>query len=175
MSYRDEALKTIEAAGGVIADAAALVYRGPKMVAMYVLMVGLETIKSKKRRERRRELKREIQPVLVKGRVTGSVRPVFTPAAKARLLRATQELFGDDGWMIGDLNLGDFTKEQLVAQAVKERESAKGSIRNANFYEALAEPLQPGQLARDYWKSETAHKIKERIWKDTEGRSPDLV
>jgi hypothetical protein len=34
-----------------------------------------------------------------------AARVVLTKAAKERLLRNTQELFGDDGWMIGDLNL----------------------------------------------------------------------
>jgi hypothetical protein len=173
MSYRDDVLKTLEDCSGVILDATERVYSGPKKIATYVISIGLECIKSKKRRERRQELKKELKPVLVKGKVTGSV--IFSKASKTRLLKATQELFGDDGWMIGEINLGDFTKEQLLLQAAKERDSAKGSLRNAQFYEALAEPLQAGQFARDYWKSETAHKIKQEIWKDTEARRPDLV
>lgn len=173
MSYRDDVLKTIESVGGDLANAAEAIYSGPKKIALYVIRLGLEKIKSGKRRERRRELRTEVKPQFTAGRTTGSI--VLTKASKARLLKSTRELFGDDGWKIGDLNLGEFTKEQLIIQAASERASAKGSIRNAQFYEALAEPLQPGQKAKDYWKSEMAHKIKLGIWKDTEGHRPVLT
>ena|SRR5271166_5888394 len=172
MSYRDEVLKVLSQHEN-IADAAEEIYGGPKVIAIYAIQIGLERLKAKKRRERRRELKTEIRPQFTAGKTTGSI--VLTKASKERLLKQTQQLFGDDGWKIGDLNLGEFTKEQLFAQATAERSAAKGSIRNAQFYEALAEPLQPGQKARDYWKSETAHKIKLGIWKETEPRRPDLV
>lgn len=173
MSYRDDVIKTLTDADNNIGNAAAVIYDGPKKIALYVIQLGLETLKAKKRRQRRRELRAELRPQFTAGRTTGSI--VLSKASKERLVKQTKELFGDDGWQIGDLNLGDFTKEQLLAQAVAERSSAKGSIRNAQFYEALAEPLQPGQTARTYWKSETAHKIKSEIWKDTEGHRPALV
>lgn len=171
-SYRDEAIRVLEECDQNIADAANAIYAGPAKIALYVIQLGLETLKSKQRRNRRRELRTEVKPQFRQGRSTGSV--ILTKASKERLLKRTKELFGENGWMIGDLNLGDLTKEGLLAQAVAERASAKGSLRNAQFYEALAEPLQPGQLAREYWKSETAHKIKRDIWKGTEDRNPDL-
>ena len=172
MSIRDEVLKVIDEADDV-ASAAVTIYNGPETISMYVIHIGLETIKAQKRRSRRRELRTEVSPQYVRGRTTGSV--VLSKESKKRLLRHTQELFGDEGWMIGELNLGSMTKEGLLSQAASERASAHGSLRNAQFYEALAEPLQPGQMAKDYWKSETAHKIKRGIWKDTEGQRPALV
>jgi hypothetical protein len=171
-SYRDEVIKTLAEADSISAAAEAI-HSGPKKIALYVIALGLETLRAKKRRQRRRELRSEIAPQYTKGRTTGSV--VLTAASKKRLVKRTKELFGDDGWQIGDLNLGDFTKEALLSQAAAERASAKGSIRNAQFYEALAEPLQPGQTCRTYWKSETAHKIKSGIWKETEDHRPALV
>jgi hypothetical protein len=173
MSNRDYVLKILEEVDGDISEAATVIYKGPKQIAFYVITLGLEWMKSKQRRERRRELRTEVKPQFTPGPVTGSY--VLTKSAKKRILRHTQELFGDNGWKIGDLNLGEFTKEQLLAQASAERASAKGSIRNAQFYEALAQPLQPGQMAKDYWKSETAHKIKSGIWNQTEDSRPDLV
>lgn len=173
MSYKDEVLKVLDDAGNVVADAAAEILSGPKKIALYVIQIGLETIKSKRRRDRRRELRSEVRPQFKAGPVTGSI--VLTKQAKERVIKNTRELFGADGWMIGDINIGAMTKEQLLAQAHSELASAKGSIRNAQFYEALADPLQPGQRADSYWKPETATKIKRGIWKHTEGRRPDLI
>lgn len=172
-SYREEVLEVLDSVEGDLQAATELIYDGPGKVARYVIQLGLESVQAKRRRMRRREFKAEIKPQFTPGRTTGRV--VLTKASKERLLRNTQELFGDDGWMIGNLNLGEFSKEQLLAQASAERASAKGSIRNAQFYEALAEPLQPGQLVRDYWQSKDARGVKDKIWRDTEGQSPSLT
>lgn len=79
------------------------------------------------------------------------------------------------GWDIGEINIGAFTREDLLAQASKERASAKGHIRSARFYEALAEPMKAGQLVRDYWKPEAAIKVKEEIWQKADPQKADLV
>lgn len=174
MSYRDDVIKILDECDNDTSVAAGAIYEGPKEIALYVIMLGLETIKSKRRRTRRRELREEIKPQFKAGKTTGSV--TFTAKTKERIKRNHSiNLFGDDGWQIGGLNLGDMTKEQLLAQAANEQSSAKGSLRNAQFYTALAEPLAPGQTARTYWKSETARKMKGEIWKSTEGHRPDLV
>ena len=172
MTYKSEALEILESAGDIPA-ASKLIYPN-RALALFVLEYGLGVLKSRSRRQRRRELTAVVQPQFMRkpGGITGQV--VLTPAAKKRLTENTRDLFGADGWMIGDLNLGSFTKEQLLAQASNERASAKGSLRNAQFYEALADPLQPGQRARDYWKPGDAQKIKRTIWQDTEGQRPTL-
>ena len=172
MNYQEDVQRILNETAN-INDAAVAIYSGPDRLAIYVITIGLEALKSRKRRERRRELRTELQPQFKSGRTTGSV--VFTEKTKKTLLKKTVNLFGDDGWQIGDLNLGDFSKEQLLAQAIAEENSAKGSLRNAKFYRALAEPLQPGQLARDYWKPETAYRIKGEIWKGSSEKRPDLV
>ena len=138
MTPNEEVLQLIEGTE-TLKEAADIILDGKRKIALYVLQIGLEHIKAAKRRERRRQLRQEVKPQFQAGPVTGSY--VLTKSAKKRLLRSTQELFGDDGWMIGELNLGDFTKEKLIAQAVAEEGQAKGSLLNAQFYRALAEPL----------------------------------
>lgn len=90
-------------------------------------------------------------------------------------MKETQTLFSKDGWNIGEINIGDFTREDLLEHAAKERKSAKGHIRNAQFYEALAEPMAAGQKVSAYWKPDKALKVREDIWKNTESKSPALV
>lgn len=173
MTHKEAAQAAIEDADGSISEAAIAIYDGPKPLAMYVISVGLEHIKARHRATNRREIRREVQPQFTQGKTVGSV--VLTKQAKKRISDNTQRLFGKDGWDIGDLNIGSFTRESLLDQAARERSSAKGHIRNARFYEALAEPMKPGQLVKDYWKQEKAISVKNTIWKETEGQRPDLV
>src|SRR5262249_34183590 len=159
--------------GGDITAAAEFVYGSRKSLAIYVLVIGLETIKASIRREHRRELKATIKPQFQSGPVSGSI--VFTKKTKQRIARHAARLFGPEGWAIGDVLLSDFTKEQMIERAEKERRSAKGNLQNAQFYEALAEPLQPGQLVGAYWNPETAGRLREKIWTDTESKEPRLT
>ena len=171
MSYQKDVQDVLDDSDDT-AEAASTIYKGPRAVALYVILLGLEAFKSKYRRKRRRELKADVRPQFKAGAVTGSV--VFTDATKKRLADRTRDLFGKDGWMIGELNLGAMTKEQLIAQASNEEASAKGLIQNARFYRALAEPLEPGQRADAYWNKSAGLKLKAGIWKDTEGQRPTL-
>ncbi len=173
MTYKEAAQAAIDAANGDIQIAAEAIYKGPKPLAVYAISVGLDKIKSRRRAANRREIRREVKPEFKAGKTFGSV--VLTPQSKKRLTDGAQRLFGKDGWDIGDLNIGYFTREDLLAQASKERASAKGHVRNARFYEALAEPMKPGQLVKDYWKPETATKVKEEIWQKTEKKTADLI
>ena len=167
-TYRDELIYALKETDNEIVAASESILRGPPKIALYAIQLGLEAVKTKQRRRRRQELRTAVQPQFKRGITRGSF--AFTAPAKKRFFSLTQELFGEDGWMIGDLNLGDLTKEQLIAQAVSERRSAEGSIRNAQFYEALAEPLKPGQLARDYWKAGAARRVRDKLGKDPEKR-----
>jgi hypothetical protein len=171
MTMKEDVLKILDASDDV-QDAANTIYQGPKSLAIYTITVGLDKLKSSRRRTRRKELRDEVKPQFKQGPTVGSV--VLTESAKRRLAANARDLFGPDGWMIGDLNLGNFTKEQLLSQAENERKSAKGSLRNASFYEALAEPLVPGQQAKDYWKLADAQRVKASVWKDTERRRAAL-
>jgi hypothetical protein len=170
---KEKVHKILDQVDGDIDLAAENVYASPKALIIYVITIGLEHIKAKRRANRRRELRREVEPEFRPGRTSGSVE--FTPQFKKKLLEKTQKLFGKDGWDIGEINLGSFTKEGLISMADSERKSAKGHIQNAQFYETLAEPLKPGQMVKDFWKPEAASKIKKEIWKKGEGRKADLV
>ena len=91
----------------------------------------------------------------------------------ARRYDATRDLFLT--WCIGDVPLGDATKEFLVESAQAERKSAKGHLRNAVFYECLAEPMAAGQVVRDYWKEAKAVKlIRDELWQDTEDKDVEF-
>lgn len=173
-TYRDQAVEFLTKAGGDVAIAAAKVYNSASRgLILYVITLGLGTLKAKQRRQRRRELKVEVKPQYTAGRTTGSIK--FTKATQKRLIQHAQDLFGADGWMIGDLQLGGMTKEQLIAQAESEEASAKGSLRNARFYRALAEPLKSGQKAGSYWKREAGLKLRDEIFHETETKKPALV
>jgi hypothetical protein len=165
-THREKLLQTLDAVDGDIRLAADIVYDGPKTLAIYAIKSALEHLKARKRATRRREIRSTAQLRVQAGRTTGSI--VLTPKSKRKLLEMTQVLFGEDGWQIGEINLGNFTKEGLLQEAAKERRSAKGHVRNAMFYEALAEPMEAGQMVKDYWEPKTATKIKKEIWKDTE-------
>lgn len=172
-NYKEAAQAAIENADGDIGAAASAIYNGSKPLALYVISVGLEHLKARRRATRRRELRAVVQPQFVPGKTVGSI--VLTPQAKKRIEANTRDLFGKDGWNIGDINIGSLTKEDLLAQALKERGSAKGHLRNAKFYEALAEPMEPGQIVKDYWKQPSkVTAIKNDVWKTTEDRQPTL-
>ena len=161
MSLLDDVHEIIDASR-TTADAASKIYRGPKALALYVIETGLEHIRARRRATKRREFKVVIQPEFRPGRTTGSF--VLTPRAKARLVDHARELFV--GWEINaTIRMGEATKEELLFEAKKLRASAKGNIRTAQFYEALAEPLKAGQRVRDYWRDENVvQKIKDEIW-----------
>lgn len=153
--------------------AAEQIYAGSKPLAIYCIGLGVERSRAVERRSTRRELKREIKPRFQRGKVTGSA--VFTPATKKRVVELSARVFTE--WKIdAHITLGNATREELLAKAANERASSKGHIRNAMFYEAIAEPMQPGQRAMDFWKSkEDVVKIKDRIWRDTEHQTPALA
>ena len=165
MSLKDDVLKLIEDSTD-IRNAAEKIYRGSKDRAIYVITVGLEHIKAKGNASTRRQLRRDvISNTLVKGKTYGSVRR--SKASMRKAAEAARELFTK--YFIGSLPLGEATKEFLLQQAQNERASSKGYLRNAVWYEALAEPMLPGQMVADYWQSEKACElIREEIWRDTE-------
>lgn len=154
MSYRDDVLKILEKKD--FDDAAVAIYNGSQNLAMYVILLGLNTLKAKHRRERRRELVAEIQPEYQSAKAGGQ--PTFTIAARNRFVKIARDLYGPDGYMIGNVNIGNMTKEQLLAQAENEKQSARGSLRNAKIYEAIADPLKPGQKTKEYWKPDLSGK-----------------
>jgi nucleoside diphosphate kinase len=173
MTNKEKLQTVLSDHGGDLGDAAAEIYAGSKALAIYAIELALNHLKARTRATRRREIRRVVQPQFKPGRVTGSF--VLTDAAKRRLVKETQTLFSKDGWNIGEINIGDFTREDLLEHAAKERKSAKGHIRNAQFYEALAEPMAAGQKVSAYWKPDKALKVREDIWKNTESKSPALV
>lgn len=119
----------------------------------WLVETALIHIKAQTRAQRRRQLRREIEPGY-QVMFNGGRRLELTESAKERLKAATKKLFGRDGWQIGDVNIGDFTKEALIEEAERERRLARGHTRNAEFYEALAAPMKPGQYVREYWTPE---------------------
>jgi hypothetical protein len=159
MTYQDDAWAAIKDADNDLKKAVlSIQYDGSKPLVGYVILMGLQTIARRKRANRRRELRFNLQPEFVHRGANGSV--TLTAKAKQRLLSHAKELYGDDGWVIGSVNISNFTKEQLLAQSEAERKSAEGSLRNADFYAALAHPMQPGQTVKEYWTPEKAKRLR---------------
>ena len=167
MDLHDQVLSIIDKHDGNIEEAAAEVITNKKLT-MYCLVIALEHIKARRRAVRRRELRREIKPQFRKGKTTGSI--VFTEGAKKRLASITKKLFSDDGWQIGEQYLRDFTRDDLLFEAARERKTSNGHVLNAMFYEALAEPMSDTQAVHEVWTAEAALKLREDLRKGFEDR-----
>ena len=167
MSLKEDVLRIIDNSADLRA-AAEKIYRGSKDTAIYVILVGLERISQRADAAVRRQMRRTvINPQFVKGRTYGSVKR--TRGSIRRAAAAARDLFVS--YKIAGISIGLYTKEQLIEQAVKERASAKGHLRVAVWYEALAEPMANGQTVKDYWVSEEAIElIREEIWMGTEDK-----
>ena len=135
-------------------------YNASKKVVVEVLRIGMATIAGKRRRLNRRQFKRDIVP---KYQRTAKGGQEFTASTKKKLASLAQKLFGPEGWKIGRIFLIDFTKEQLLAQVDSERLAAQGHEDNADFYEALAEPMKSGQKVRGVWKADEILALRQRI------------
>jgi hypothetical protein len=135
----------------------------------YVLRIGLDHIKATRRHKRRQELTNTVvRKEFVRGSVTGSIK--LSKAYVGKLKKVADTLFQD--WSIGGVRLGDATKEQLRTWAADLRASAKGSLRNALFYDKLADPMKDGQTVSSYWKSPQAVKIiRDELWEETETKT----
>lgn len=135
-----------------------------KDLAIYAMVIGIENIVARERAEKRRELRAVVQPEFVKpaGKSYGSV--VLTERSKQRMVEHAHDLFND--WKINaTVTLGNATREELLHQAQAETLSAHGHSRNAAFYQALAEPLKPGQRVIDFWRdTKRVTKLRDKIW-----------
>ncbi len=155
MEERQEIHEILDSVGQDTTQAANVIMRRDrhKNLIRWLVETALIHVKAQARAQRRRQFRREIEPGY-QVMFNGSKRLELTESAKERLKAATKKLFGRDGWQIGDVNIGDFTKEALIEEADRERRLARGHTRNAEFYEALAAPMEPGQYVRDYWTPE---------------------
>lgn len=159
MSVYDAIYKILDQVDDDPELAADKIFGGPKKSVIEVLRVGMSTIASKRRRINRRQIKREIEPKY--NRSTKGTE--FTPTTKKKLAQLGNRLFGPAGWKIGRLLLVNFTKEQLLDEAASERSAAQGHEANADFYEALAEPLKTGQKVSDVWEAGDILALRQKI------------
>jgi hypothetical protein len=129
-----------------------------KPLAMFVINVGIDTIKSRDRRRARREIKSDINPEFEQNPNSSSVYAVrFNKETIERIQGYGDRLMED--WCIGGLVLGDLTKEELIEEAEREELSGRGHLINAKIYRALAEPLVSEQKMRSYWTKEKASEV----------------
>lgn len=134
-------------------------------VRQFVIKVGVEHLQSKQRAQKRRILHREtINPTFATSTTPSSVKPVnLSTKTRNILMKEAENLFIE--YKIGGYNLGDFTKEMLIAEAEKEQRSGQGHFLNAAFLSRLAEPMVAGQKVPDYWESPEAVKlIRRELW-----------
>jgi hypothetical protein len=172
MTIRDDVHRVLDECEKNIGDAADIIYNSERMICIYVIKIGLESIQSKRRRENRRAIKQELRPTYVKGRTTGSFQ--FSKKTKMRLAAIQDRVFGPDGWMIGNMNVGDLSKASLLAVADREELQAKGSVQNVRIYRALAEPMTDKQTVREAWSKKEFHRLAQEIRKSTDEMQVDL-
>ncbi len=132
----------------------------------YVMQIGVESIASKRRAFDRRELRHEvINPDFVNK--VRRKRPPMSRKEADKLATATLNVF--QKWRIGEIALGDATKQKLLAEANAERHAGNGHMLNAEFYEILAEPMNDSETVAQHWKSaKTVDLIREDLWKDAQ-------
>lgn len=132
---------------------------------LYVINVGLDKILATARRNHRRAIKFTIAP-----EYTVEARAVrFSPDTIKRVHAHSVQFLRD--WYIGGIALGDLTKEELLAEAEREKRSGTGHLVNARIYEILAEPLHPGQKMRDHWSEDEAKRAA--LWASEEPHPPN--
>jgi hypothetical protein len=130
------------------------VYRD-KPLALAVITYGLSKLRSKRKQERRREIKAELQPeVLPPNKDHPRPYAKFSDHAKNTMSKLTTEYLGVlSGWHIGKRSLGEFTRPELLDQIASERRAGNGHFANANWYEALIEPMKrDDQTVLDFWR-----------------------
>lgn len=172
-AIRDQVEAILEATEYDVSKAARRVYRpGNEAMIIYVLELGLHTFARKQRAETRRHLHNTViapKPVFVSGRVTGSIKP--SPRQQARITKEAQNLFTTYP-INAHLMLGDATRDELLAAAQNERAAAKGHLRKAHWFEALANELKPGQKVKERWTGpEAAQLLRDEIWSQTEEKA----
>ena len=168
MDYRARVEKILESVNGDLGKAVAEILDGSADLIRYVVEIGLLTFQRRQRADTRKHIRTTVlNPQFVKGRVTGSIRR--SKRAQARIDQAVRSLFID--WKIGKIALGDVSKSGLLEAAASERGSSKGHLRNAYFYEALAEPMNDKETVKEHWKdSKAAALIRDEIWRDSEDK-----
>ena len=168
MSFKERVYEILDEVKNDFEKAAGKVYNEPKDVVLYVLQIGVEHLAARRRATNRRNLRSAVvNPKFVTKHKGAASYVKLSKKSEINLLKATQTLFDD--WKIdAHISLGNATREELLEKASAERASAKGHLRNAEFYERLAEPMQPGQRVRDYWTSpKTVELIRKEIVENT--------
>lgn len=74
------------------------------------------------------------------------LKPIIANQRKADENAKIVELL--DSWMVGDVRLGDCTKDKLIAEAGKLAHAATTARRHAALYQKLAAVLKPGETVR---------------------------
>lgn len=136
--------------------------KDPKLI-VFLVQIGVEHLASKFRAHDRRDMRRNVvEPTFVKGKRRPSI---LTPNDKVKVAQAAKSLF--EVWKIGGIGLGEATKDKLLMAANEERLAGTGHLKNAEFYEALAAPMDDTETVADHWENENAVVlIQEKIWKE---------
>jgi hypothetical protein len=147
----DAAKLALSDSNGDVVAAAKLIYPNEKL-ALYLIQIGLTKLKAQRRATNRRAAAgREPVEVSRPGRVTGS----YTFSKKnAKKWNESVAVYSDNGFMIGDKNIGVFKQADLIEQANKERSSAGGHMKMAIFYETLAAGMKRDKTVKDTYTEE---------------------
>jgi glycosyltransferase involved in cell wall biosynthesis len=101
------------------------------------------------------EIKAEAPKPEIQSPTRGNPSPYarFSDNAKTKMSQMTDEWLGASGWYIGNRNLLDFTKSELLVEIDRERRQGDGHYDNMHWYEALVEPMKnDNQTIGDFWR-----------------------
>jgi hypothetical protein len=130
-----------------------------KDLIYHTMRHGVRSILASDRRRTRHDIKLSIQPQFSANLSGTGIQ--FSKETVGRIMARGRQF--TEEWRIGNLVLGNLTKEELLEEARKENKSGAGHILNAKIYTALAEPLDSDQKLRDYWTFEEAEKVAKTI------------
>lgn len=128
----------------------------------YLLNAALLRIRQQARKKQRTRIKvEELYDIRVQSILPAKPRYEISEGAKQKIRQRTLTMLTT--WMIGDMPLADMEKAGLLAAAVHEKNSGNGHFVNAQFYEALAEPMNDIETVKDHWQDEGARLLHESI------------
>ncbi len=153
-------------------------YKNYKSLALHFINEGFKAYEAKQRREARTHFKKEIIKPEFMAENYRPPKPIVRVKVSERTVTHAVNHATDMfiGWKIGRLEIGQATKDKLLAEARNEHRAGAGHIINALIYERLAQPMNNRQTVAEYWKSpEAIRVIRDQVVNEVNGRRTGIA
>lgn len=162
---RELASKAVDKTSDMDEAVAIVVRKMPADVAVWCQSVAAAEYVRLAIHSRRQQVRQDI--------VVGSCSRTLKAAGQADKFT---ELLAMDRWYIGDKRLGDCKRNDLKAEADREKLAERGHARNRRFYERLAQRLKEDQTVRERYKDADIENILAEVTRETSGgETPGLA